>query len=278
MREGYTTSLFSQGPGETSATSMPTTQKSFVGIKSPPNKVREHSNGKRRSKSRRANKSRYSNYNTIGPQNSERYWNEFDDGSEAGLDDTYAIYVSPEASSGFPGADLFKSLWQKCFHHVSLVRAGSGVPAQDRGSEQDTLLYKDLALDETEDSDDDDGTSTVRPTRSRSPSLQTRGLHQLRRERILHRCCVFAYVLAIFLLVLSGIILVLESDDINQAVGEASVLLVLLSFVAAVVGSGCMIARRARVSGAYRLTILLANAFILVVGILLLVVIANPLR
>ncbi|KAI9167671.1 SPX domain-containing protein [Paramyrothecium foliicola] len=44
-------------------------------------------------------------------QPASKYWNEYDNGSEAGDQDDYAIYVNPEEDASFPGLDYINSIF-----------------------------------------------------------------------------------------------------------------------------------------------------------------------
>lgn len=221
------------------------------------------------------------NYQTLDSQHPTRYWNEFDDGSDVDHDDTYAIYLDPNASFNLPGTALAKSFYRQCSEKLGFSRPRHQNLYKDSqvcDVEREPLVGHGPSLDNSEDSDDDDDTSTLRAPGERSVGLESRFYNETPRERILLQCCLSAYALAFLMLLVSGIILAYEKGEINQKIGQAVVVCVLLSFVAVVIGSGCMIARKARMSWAYRLTVLLADLCVLIVGIFLLVVIANPLR
>ncbi|KAH7149527.1 SPX domain-containing protein [Dactylonectria estremocensis] len=46
------------------------------------------------------------------PSSQVKYWNEYDDGSECGADDEYAIYINPEESMAFPGLDYLQGIFK----------------------------------------------------------------------------------------------------------------------------------------------------------------------
>jgi hypothetical protein len=61
-----------------------------------------------------------------------KYWNEYDDGSECGSDDRYAIYIYPEDSASFPGLDyvhgFFKVPFEKARTWLKLDKPGERQP------------------------------------------------------------------------------------------------------------------------------------------------------
>ena len=247
-----------------------------------PQKSGRQSKTKKKSKpSRQTANSPQLKYQSIDAQTPAHYWNEFDDGSEGDHDDTYAIYVDPDAAMTFPGIASLRNFFEKCSNSLSFSKEPQSHSCKDvsaRDMEREPLIGSRPSLDNSDDSDDQDDDLTLRPPRNHSVSSGSKLYLDSRRERMLHLCCVSTYMMAFFLLILSGVLLVFERGDVNQRIGEAVVVFVLLSFFAVVIGSGCMVARKSRMSWLYRGTILLADVCVLVVGILFLVVIANPLR
>ncbi|WYZ41772.1 hypothetical protein EsH8_V_000667 [Colletotrichum jinshuiense] len=53
------------------------------------------------------------------PQQQQHYWNEYDDGSDAGgPDDEYAIYINPDDDISFPGLDSMRAILSAPFRHA----------------------------------------------------------------------------------------------------------------------------------------------------------------
>ena len=176
-----------------------------------------------------------------------RYWNEFDDGSEA-EEDTYAIYVNPDEDVRFPGAETISKALSAMQESVSHSRARlfswlrlTDIKPRKRPSERDPLLPRSTDRDLDDDNDDSSSSSdeAIQPEMNRkatskpsnqdlkrslslSSSLRTRRrVTQLQktREKMLTRSYVGLIALGFFLL---GIARILRAYGRRKAVVEVA--------------------------------------------------------
>ena len=206
-----------------------------------------------------------------------RYWNEFDDGSELGDDDAYAIYVTPDEPFKFPGADAISKVWT---YLTSFGRSGS------RTGERQSLLRGQSA--DSSDSEAEIATSNHRVRTSgivaisrsslrrasRGASVEAGTRHRLRKARdaSLLRASIGCFVLSLLFLLMS---FMLRSVSRRKARGRADAGIV-VGIVAAVclgfVGEVCIITRRdttllPQISGFLALCVICVGSTIMVVVI-----------
>ena len=164
----------------------------------------------------------------------QRYWNEFDDGSEA-EEETYAIYVNPDEDVRFPGAETISKALSAMQESVGRGRARllvwlrlSDVKPRKKPSERDPLLPRSTDRDLDDDNDDSSSSSdeavpselnrkatnkqsnqNLNRSLSLSSSLRThRRVSQLQktREKLLMRGYVGLIALGFFLLAIARIL------------------------------------------------------------------------
>ena len=212
------------------------------------------------------------------PEN-QRYWNEFDDGSEGEQDDTYILYIDPDASSGFPGAAAIATLYNKLLGNLKSSTHGIFSLSHDseiEGTEREPLLRHDIDIESSDTSDDD--AATIRPVRSYPSSSRVQRYMGSQSDTILHRCCISFLMISLVLLVAAAALLssgIRETDSRIQAGVIGSVLLALSL---AVIGSGCMVGQKTELTWRYRWIVLLTDVCVLLAGLTLLIVASNPLR
>ena len=268
-RNGVSSSGFSALRGGSSATSPQETQAT------PP--LDAFKKKKRRRSSRKQNLQSQSK--EPGQVRRERYWNEFDDGSEGSQDEVYTIFVDPNVSYSIPGvaavSRLFRSLSsaiktgeEKALHWLRPFQ-------KTRHGEQRPLIRGDRSPS-TADSDQSDQETCNRALKRSSPRRYStfRPLSQppavRAREALLLRSCLASFAASFILLVVAAILI---TTGRRKAAGEVDVgviIGVVSSLVFAVMGVGSMVRRKDDVGWVHRAVV--ALTFICVVfasGVLL---------
>ena len=209
----------------------------------------------------------------------ERYWNEFDDGSEGSQDEVYTIFVDPDASYSIPGvaavsrlvgslSSTIKAVEEKALYWLRPSR-------KTRHGEQRPLIRGECSPS-TADSDQSDQETCNRVVK-RSPSRRYSTFPPLSqppavraREALLLRSCLASFAASFILLVVAAI---LVTTGRRKAAGEVDIgviIGVVASLVFAVMGVGSMVRRKDDVGWVHRLVV--ALTFVCVVfasGILL---------
>jgi hypothetical protein len=145
----------------------------------------------------------------------QAYWNEYDDGSEAGDQDVYTLYIDPDAESTFPGAKAMSFLFSKAKIPVEKVKEWLSPPATP-SDERRPLISNGNGntpngyFTETDVDDDAYASSSDFPAGYAAhyatfPSINDQRL-QREREALLLRGTVGAFIAAIFLVVIAGIL------------------------------------------------------------------------
>ena len=267
--------------GESSVTSAPGTQ----GEESEPYSKLARKQRHRRSKPRRKKdkasqrlakpQQRHSRGATVASQ--QRYWNEFDDGSVGDADNEYAIYVDPDATSGFPGGAAFASVCSKLLENTCAVfrwlTNATVIPATP-DLEQEPLLHHESS---TENSAVTDEESAKARQHSHLPNSYARHGTESERDLRLHRCCITAFAASLALLVAAAVLVGIEHRQSSQNMEIGVIIVVLLAYTTAILGSGCMVGQRANLGWKYRGIVIGAGVGEFSVGLVILVMILNPL-
>ena len=207
-----------------------------------------------------------------GQTRRERYWNEFDDGSEGSQDEAYTIFVDPDASYHIPGVAAVSRLFSSL---SSIIKTGEEKALywlrssrKIRHGEQRPLIRGEHSPS-TADSDQSDQEtynravkrssprrySTFRPP-SQPPALRAR-------EALLLRSCLASFAASFILLIVAAI---LVTTGRRKAAGEVDIgviIGVVSSLVFAIMGVGSMVRRKDDVGWVHRAIV--ALTFICVV-------------
>jgi hypothetical protein len=219
-------------------------------------------------------------------QNFHRYWNEFDDGDEVPEDERYAIYVSPDENTSFPGAETVSKAFSSMYQSLGRTRRRilSWLPLQscDRNRDLDAeegvrrpLLAvpgKDPDQDNEDSSDTDtsnspatcskksrsalrlvvpDGQRTS-PSPSQSRHSAKRHHVHISRETVLFRTYLGCYAIAFVLLVMSAIMKTAGRHKAKVQVDAGAIVGVVAALGSAVIGISLMISREENLSWLHR--------------------------
>lgn len=221
----------------------------------------------------------------------QRYWNEFDDGSDGEDRDVYTIYVDPNASFEFPGTEIFSKVTQavakavKTGAHQVLHWFSQDKDTREDGSREPLLGRRtsETSNDGEDSSDSEENLVSVTSPPSRRKAVSKRrtlsSTVQLRRRRSretgLLRTYVGCFVAAFILLFITSI---LEAAGRRKAVVEVDlgvVIGVVASLCFSIMGISLMLVRKDKLSWLHRIAVFLAFAIVCVVSGILLAMIAN---
>lgn len=219
-------------------------------------------------------------------QTFHRYWNEFDDGDEVPEDERYAIYVSPDENTSFPGAETVSKAFSSMYQSLGRTkrRILSWLPLQscDRNRDLDAeegvrrplLAAPGKDPDQgNEDSSDTDTSnspatcskktrSTVRlvvpdgqrtsPSPSQSRHSAKRHHVHISRENVVFRTYLGCYAIAFILLIMSAIMKNAGRHKAKVQVDAGAIVGVIAALGSAVIGISLMISREENLSWLHR--------------------------
>lgn len=252
---GISGSGFSGAPGESSATSAPDV------VESPPLSAfktkRRHSRRKRLPEKRLGKSSQ---------STQQRYWNEFDDGSEGSGNEAYTIFVDPDASSTFPGMDMVSNFFIALASKINAAehRATHWLrPSGDLDDREHEPLINGDHTPSIEDSDMSDpetspdyakprvqGRYATFPSATQAPAIRAR-------ESLLFRSCLASFAASIVLLVVAAILETTGRRKAETTVDAGVIIGVASSLVFAIIAVGSMVGRRDNVGWIHRAVVLL---------------------
>ena len=212
----------------------------------------------------------------------QRYWNEFDDGSEGDQPEAYAIYVDPEAPTQFPGAAAVSNFCRLVAEHTKastekMTSWMKGTKAADR--EQESLIN---GIHSSPDDSDfsDNGTSEVTQTPRRYSTFPSHAQHTRNeaQEKHLFRSCLLSFAASIILLIVAAILVTTGRQKVAAEVDLGVVIGVAASLVFAIIGLGSLLARRAHLGWVHRVIVLLVFLGVMLVSVALLVALSRPVR
>ena len=220
----------------------------------------------------------------------KRYWNEFDDGSEAGDGEAYTIFVDPDTSFGFPGATMVSNTGTvvrnaaKASGRKLQLWLNFGSPKQDP-ARAPLLSEQSRQSSYSPDVEDSSDSEILNPPKIRAPSFargkfgrrtsSVRERRQKSREIGLLRTYLGCFTAAYILLVVTTI---LQTTAKRKAAFEADVGVVVgvvASLCLGVMAMGMMSLRNERVSWLHRIAVWLAFFIICAVSGVLLALIAD---
>lgn len=202
----------------------------------------------------------------------QRYWNEFDDGSEGSGNEAYTIFVDPDNPSSFPGLvtvfTLFTSLVSKfnIAEHklISWLR-------DKRFQEQESLINGGHSPD-LDDSDASDAESPLTkpqtnaqrrystfPTQPLSPAVRAR-------ETMLFQSCLASFAAASVFLLVAAILKTTGRRKAETTVDAGIIIGVTSSLVFAIIAVGSMVGRKDDVGWLHRISVFLLFALVAAAG------------
>lgn len=211
-----------------------------------------------------------------------KYWNEYDNGSECGSDDRYAIYVYPEDSDSFPGLQYVQGLFK-----APLKKARTWLKLDKPGDRQPLLAHSDLPRQysstiNNSDSDEEGGyassdcyPSTGYATHYALPSVG----HQIAsryRENVLFWSTIGCFSASFVLLAIAGVLISTGKHRLRAEVDAGVIIGVIASLFSACSALGMMMYRDDPLTLSYRLMVWAAfTATCLCNGMLLILVVGN---
>jgi hypothetical protein len=189
----------------------------------------------------------------------QTYWNEYDNGSEAGDDEPYTIYVP--SSETFPGSNAIVYIAK------SARRLRGWLSPHGTFTERQRLLPGDsyFGQDHEDAGDDDDGTF---PTGYRAYAAQLPSIADQRfarhRERLLSRGTLAAFAASLALLLLAATLLVTGKQRLRAQVDAGAAVGVVGALCFAALGACLTLCRAQRVGCCRRAVV--AVAFLAVCG------------
>ena len=208
----------------------------------------------------------------------ERYWNEFDDGSEGSQEEAYTIYVDPNASPSIPGAAAVSRLFDSLSSSIqaaeetlarwfkSSQKINKKKKKKARRGEQERLVNRECYSPSTADSDQSDLDSTNRPVKPspavhrrystfRAPSRPPPAVQA--RETLLLRFCIASFASSFILLIVATILFTTGRRKTAYTVDVGVIIGVVSSLMFAVTGVGSMVARKDDVGWVHRAVVFL---------------------
>ncbi|KND89723.1 Uncharacterized protein TOPH_05766 [Tolypocladium ophioglossoides CBS 100239] len=188
-----------------------------------------------------------------------KYWNEYDDGSDAGGgEDDYAIYINPEADTGFPGMAYVHSivslLFEKARQWLWQRRDGEEQPLLS--AENTSQGYSSTAVDSEEEGY---ASSDGFPYRGYTahyafPSINEQKMARYR-EKVLLWATVGCFVASFVLLGIAGILISTGKRKLRVEVDVGVTVGVVASLFCACTALGMTLYRRDPLTLTYRLMI-----------------------
>ncbi|KAF6224134.1 hypothetical protein HO133_010708 [Letharia lupina] len=268
-KNGISSGGFSALRGESSATSAPDT------LATPP------LDASKKIKRRRSNRKQMPQKRLREPAQPryERYWNEFDDGSDGSQDGAYTIFVDPNASYSIPGA---AAVFRLCGSISSSIKASEETILHWFRSFQKTrhgeqrLLVNGECSPSTADSDQSDADSSTRHVKS-SPHRRYSTFPVLSqppaaraREALLFRSCIASFASSIILLVVAACLVTTGRRKAANTVDAGVIIGVVSSLVFAVMGAGSMVRRKDDVGWMHRAAVFLVFVCVVLASSILL--------
>ena len=210
----------------------------------------------------------------------QRYWNEFDDGSDADGEDEYAIYVTPDEPMSFPGAETVSKAFSTMYQSLrnGKRRVTSWLPfisTNTDSDEREPLLGGRSRTRSGDDSSESDSSQTAAKRRTRHPSkvfgstrraASSSTLRQ-RKARKSHESAIFRTYLAAFLvadglLVLSALLQSTGRHKARFEVDAGVIVGVVAALFCGIGGVVLMFTRKEPLPLLHRLAVYLAFAII----------------
>lgn len=231
------------------------------------------------SSSRRASR-RPSAQIPILPPPPQAYWNEYDDGSEAG-EESYTILVNPEAD-GFPGSRTFAYVFSKAIMPIETVRgwfSPSVSPEERRPLLASEGYFNEQSAGDTDIDDEAYASSGEFPAGYAThyatfPSINDQKFSR-QREQLLYHIMLGCFFASIVLLAIAGTLVATGKKKLRVEVDAAVLVGVLASLFFGTLAIGTMLYRRQSLSWLHRFLVGLTFVAICVLNGILLVLVAG---
>ena len=260
---GHSNGGFSPVQGESSATSVPEQ------LANPP------LSAFRKKKKKIPKRRRLPAKELKGPSPPEqRYWNEFDNGSEGEGDEPYTIFVDPNSLGIFPGlvtvSEVLSSL--SANSKASREKIQTWLTPKPRGNtapdERSLLINSDHSptsptMEDSSESDNET-TATVKQRSYSTMASDRRSYARSSRESILFRCSLGSFTTAFVFVIVAAILVGTGRKKATAEVDVGVVICVAASLVFASMGVGCTVARRDTIKWVHRSVVVLTLVLVLV--------------
>lgn len=214
----------------------------------------------------------------------QSYWNEYDNGSEAG-DEPYIIYCNPDDEHTFPGAKAVTFVLEKAKGPVESVKRWFGPPNLPKKPERQPLLgnssmsgyFPDV---DTEADDEAYASSTDFPSGYSThyatfPSVSEQRMSKYR-ERLLFLSTLGTFAASLVLLMIAGILVATGKHRLRIEVDAGVIVGVVSSLFFAALGFGLMLYRKDSLGWLHQICVGITFAVVCVLnGVLLVVVVGN---
>jgi len=218
----------------------------------------------------------------------QSYWNEYDNGSEAG-DEPYTIYLDPNVESTFPGAKIVTRIISSVGIPIVKVKAWLGpqsVPEEQRsllagGSGVSSPLANGYITATSESDFEEAGYASSSDIPGYTNHYATfPSVHDQRfaryRESLLFRGMIAAFAAALVLLLIADILVTTGRHRLRVEVDAGAITGVVSSLGFATVGFGMLLVRVTRVGWLQRISVFLTFVMICVLNVILLaLIVAN---
>lgn len=217
----------------------------------------------------------------------QTYWNEYDDGSEAGENDVYTIYINPDAESTFSGAKTMLVLFSKVMVPMERVRAWFSPPPTP--GEQRPLLGNGqgpsgYVTEQTETDIDDDAyaSSSDFPAGYATHYATFPSVHDQKfsreREQLLLRGTIGAFVASVSLTLVAGVLVATGKHKLRVEVDAGVFAGVASSLFFATLGFAAMLYDVERLGKIHRSIVSLIFGVICVVNACIMVLVLGDTR
>ncbi|KAF7547105.1 hypothetical protein G7Z17_g7947 [Cylindrodendrum hubeiense] len=211
-----------------------------------------------------------------------KYWNEYDDGSECGGDEEYAIYINPEESMNFPGFDylqgILKAPFDKAKGWLKLDRTEEERPlltANQLPREYSATTFNSESDEEGGYASSDGFPSTGYATHYALPSVSQQ-LAARYRENVFLWGTIGCFIVSFILLAVAGILIFTGKHKLRAEVDAGVTVGVVASLFSACSALGMTIYRRDPLPLTYQLMVWVSfTASCLLNGMLLILVVGN---
>lgn len=200
----------------------------------------------------------------ISKSKQQRYWNEFDDGSEGSADEAYTIFVDPNASYSLPGADAMSKIYTSFTTTLKATKenVSSWLTSSSNGNKEERQPIisgiNGTHTPSVDDSDDEASPGQRSPSLQRHystfpPRSQPRAIQA--REDLLFRACLACFCGSFVLLIVAAILETTGRRKAETTVDAGVIIGVAASLVFAIIGVGSMVGRKDDVGWVHRASV-----------------------
>lgn len=213
----------------------------------------------------------------------QTYWNEYDDGSEAG-DEPYTIFIDPDAETTFPGSKTFKFVFSKAKGPVESVRKwfsphSTPEERQPLNGSLNGGYFTETPGNDTDADDEAYASSSDFPTGYAAhyatfPSIHDQKISRYQ-EAILFKTTLGSFAASVVLLIIASILVATGRHRLRVEVDAGVIVGVVSSLFFATLAFGTTLYRKDNIGWVHRTAVGLTFAIICVFNGILLVIVAG---